>query len=69
MKWMVLIVFMLIAGQAFGDTKFEAVHHLSFTPAIKETLVVMKPLSQKRLLPLYKGIQTFPKVMIAARGK
>lgn len=68
MKWMLLVVFIFVAGQAFSAPQFEKVHKLSYTQKeMTQTIVIMKPLSQKKLAPLYKDFHFIPKMMIAAR--
>lgn len=68
MKWMLLIVFIFVAGQAFSAPKFEKVHKLSYSQKeITQAIVIMKPLSQKKLAPLYKDFHFIPQMMIASR--
>lgn len=68
MKWIMLMIFTFISGQAFSsDVKFEKVHQLSFDTQIKETLVIMKPVESKRLMPLYSEIRLLPGRTIAAK--
>jgi len=73
MKWLLLMVFMFVSGQAFSSTEFEPVHQLAFTNSqIREIMVIMKPMRQKRLVPLYKDIRLLPRIvgpraMLAAR--
>ena len=67
MKWVLLIVFTFISGQAFSEVEFEKVHQLAFDSQIEEAIVIMKPLEQKRLAPLYTEFHVLQDRTIAAK--
>lgn len=68
MKWILLMIFTFISGQAFSsEVKFEKVHRLSFDTKIKETLVIMRPIKGQRLVPLYSEFRLIEGRSIAAK--
>lgn len=67
MKWILLISFMFVCGQAFSAVEFEKVHELSYQTDVQTSLIRMRPLKRQKLLPRYKAFYYFPKTMVALR--